>query len=108
MADLDIKSDVVEVDGDSAVEIKEEDHATLREIQVRVDALAKYRQELGRLFQAMTNLKDQANEVEVELANARRDLAQKYELETTGVSQWALDFEKKAFFQVAKGMPVIP
>ena len=37
------------------VKIEEEDHEALREVQVRVDALAKYRQEMGRLVQLSGN-----------------------------------------------------
>lgn len=90
------------------VSIKEEDHDALREIQARVDALSKYRQEMGRLVQLLGNLKDEANRVEVDLAEKRRSLASKYNLEKIGSGQWALDFDKKEFVKTAPGTPVIP
>jgi len=80
----------------------------MRKIQVQVDTLAKYRQEIGRLTQLMNNLVNTANETERELAQSRRELASKYNLEKIGVGQWAIDFEKKQFVRLAEGAPVIP
>jgi hypothetical protein len=109
MADLNVNSDVVQADGAvQPVKIAEEDHELLKDIQVHVDALAKYRQELGRMFQAMNNLKDQANEVEIQLANKRRDLAAKYDLEKIGLGQWAVNFENKEFVKLDSSAPIIP
>jgi len=109
MTDLDIKSDVVLVDDNMApVAVLEEDAGELREIQARVDALSKYRQEMGRMFQAMSNLSRVADGVEQELADKRRALANKYELEGKGTGQWALDFEKKEFVPLDSSAPVIP
>jgi len=90
------------------VKIKDEDLVVLQEIQSKVDALARYRQEMGRLVQLMGNMRDEANRVEVELAEARRSLASKYNLEKIGTGQWALDFERKEFVKTAPGTPVIP
>jgi hypothetical protein len=70
--------------------------------------LAKYRQEMGRLTQLIGNVCEEANKVEVELANKRRALAEKYNLERIGTGQWALDFDKKEFVKTAPGTPVIP
>lgn len=91
-----------------AILVGEEDHSQLRDIQVLVDALAKYRQEMGRLVQLIGNMRDEANRVEVELAEKRRSLAVKYKLDEAGGGQWALDFENKAFVKTAPGTPAIP
>ena len=90
------------------VKIKEEDFTELKEIQARVEYLSKYRQEIGRLYQALNNLVEKANEVEIELARTRRELAHKYNLENMGLGQWALDFEKKEFVKILDNSPVIP
>lgn len=95
-------------EGVPPVKISEEDHTSLREIQVLVDALAKYRQEMGRLVQLLGNMRDEANRVEVDLAEKRRALAEKYKLNESGTGQWALDFENKEFVKTAPGTPVIP
>lgn len=109
MVDLDIKSDVVPAsEWHDPVKIRPEDFEDLRDVQVHVDALTKYRQEMGRMFQALNNLKDQANEVELALATKRRSLASKYNLETLGEGQWVVDFEKKEFVRLADKSPVIP
>lgn len=109
MVDVDISSDVVEIDEyKDPVRIKEEDYSDLREIQVLVDALGKYRQEMGRLVQLMGNMREEANRVEVELSSKRQELAKKYNLERIGTGQWALDFEKREFVKTAPGTPVIP
>ncbi len=110
MADVDISSDVVEADVRvDPVEVKEEDFGALKNIQAYVDALGKYRQEMGRLVQLVGNMREEANKVEAELANRRQELAQKYELEQEGgTGQWALDFEKKQFVKTAPETPVIP
>jgi len=108
-ANLDIASDVVQVADDSTpVKIKDEDFGKLRDIQVRVDALSKYRQEMGRLVQLLGNMRDEANKVEVELAESRRALADLYELEKVSKGQWALDFEKKEFARLDPSAPAIP
>ena len=90
------------------VKIKAEDFDALREIQALVDALSKYRQEMGRLVQLLGNMREEANRAEVSLATKRRDLAKKYNLEQIGTGQWALDFEKKEFIKTAPETPVIP
>jgi len=90
------------------VVIGSEDFSTLQEIQSRVDGLAKYRQEMGRLTQLIGNMREEANRVEVELAESRRSLASKYSLDEMGVGQWALDFEKKQFIKVSPSAPAIP
>ncbi len=92
----------------SAVTIMEEDFGVLKDLQVSVDTLSKYRQEIGRLFQLISNLRDEANGAEVKLAERRRELASKYDLEKYGAGQWALDFEAKEFVKAAPGTPVIP
>jgi len=109
MTDFDIKSHLVPAsDFHDPVKVKEEDYDALQEVQVHVDALGRHRQEIGRLFQALCNLKDQTNELEVTLANKRRALANKYNLETVGEGQWAIDFEKKEFVRLSAKSPVIP
>lgn len=90
------------------VKLKEEDYSELSRIQALVDSLAKFRQEMGRLVQLMGNMREEANKVEVELAERRRSLANKYNLEKMGTGQWALDFEHKEFVKTAPGTPVIP
>lgn len=90
------------------VKINQEDHEQLLRIQSYVDALAKYRQEMGRLVQLMGNMREEANKVELELAESRRSLSDKYKLEQMGTGQWALDFEHKEFVKTAPGTPVIP
>ena len=90
------------------VDIREEDLNALRDIQVLVDTLSKYRQEMGRLTQLIGNIREQANEVEVDLATKRRALADKYDLKTISKGQWALDFETKQFVKPASGTPTIP
>ena len=90
------------------VKIKPEDNEQLLRIQSFVDALAKYRQEMGRLVQLMGNMREEANRVEVELSEARTSLSDKYNLEQMGPGQWALDFEAKEFVKTAPGTPVIP
>ena len=95
-------------DNSAPVKIKAEDNEQLLRIQSFVDALAKYRQEMGRLVQLMGNMREEANRVEVELAEARKSLADKYNLEQMGSGQWALDFEAREFVKTAPGTPVIP
>lgn len=90
------------------VKIKPEDNEQLLRIQSFVDALAKYRQEMGRLVQLMGNMREEANRVEVELSEARKSLSDKYNLEQMGSGQWALDFEAREFVKTAPGTPVIP
>lgn len=90
------------------VKIKEEDFQALKEIQRKVDLLSKYRQEIGRLTQAISNLVENANKTEIELAKERRELAHKYNLENFGLGQWAVDFEKKEFVKLSDTSPVIP
>ena len=90
------------------VQINEDDYEQLLRIQSFVDALAKYRQEMGRLVQLMGNMREEANKVEVELADSRKALSDKYSLEKRGAGQWALDFEHKEFVKTAPGTPVIP
>jgi CXXX repeat modification system protein len=90
------------------VDIKQEDYQRLNQIQVLVDSLAKYRQEMGRLIQLLGNMREDANRVEVELAEKRRELSSKYELEKVSGGQWALDFENKQFVKPVSGTPVIP
>lgn len=90
------------------VDINSEDYQSLQKIQTLVDSLSKYRQEIGRLFQLLGNMREDANKVELELAEKRRNLATKYELEKISGGQWALDFENKQFVKPAAGSPVIP
>lgn len=90
------------------VKIDSEDFDNLRSIQTFVDALAKYRQEMGRLVQLQGNMREEANKVEIELSEARTALAKKYSLEQMGSGQWALDFERREFVKTAPGTPVIP
>ncbi len=109
MVDLDIHSDVVPIsEWHDPVKIRPEDFEDLREVQVHVDALTKYRQEMGRMFQALNNLRVQADEVETNLAQKRRALATKYNLEVYGEGQWVVDFEKKEFVRLSSQSPVIP
>jgi regulator of replication initiation timing len=90
------------------VPIEESDHEQVNEIKTLSDTLVKYRQEMGRLLQLIGNIRDEANRLELEVANKRRTLSQKYSLETYGNCQWALDFEKKEFVKTVNGSPVIP
>ncbi len=90
------------------ISIDAEDTPVLQEVQALVDSLSKYRNEMGRLYQLLGNLREEANKVEVALAEKRRALAGKYELEKKGAGQWALDFENKQFVKVSAGAPVIP
>jgi hypothetical protein len=90
------------------VKIKQEDYASVREIQVHVDTLNKYRQEIGRLTQLINNVVAETNRIETELADKRRKLAKEYNLEQIGSGQWALDFENKEFVKAAATAPVIP
>lgn len=100
---------MVPVDAKSVpIKINPEDNEQLLRIQSFVDALAKYRQEMGRLVQLMGNMREEANRVEVELSEARKSLADKYNLEQMGPGQWALDFEAREFVKTAPGTPVIP
>jgi len=110
MADaVNVSSDMLKVDEyKDPVRIKEDDYVALREIQALVDALGKYRQEMGRLVQLIGNMREEANRVEVDLATKRKNLAQKYNLEQIGTGQWAIDFEKKEFVKTSPGTPVIP
>lgn len=109
MTDTEITSDQVKADGVvEPIKIQSEDLDALKEIQAHVDALTRYRQEMGRLVQLIGNMRVEANRVEDELAGKRRSLADKYNLEQIGVGQWALDFEAKEFVKTAPGTPVIP
>lgn len=92
----------------SPVSITEDDFDSLQEIQVLVDSLSKYRQEMGRLVQLIGNLREEANKTEINLAEKRKSLAAKYKLETLGKGQWALDFERKEFVKTSQSTPVIP
>lgn len=89
------------------VRIKEEDFDRVRELQILTDNLLKLRQEMGRIYQVLGNLRDKANETEVSAANMRRDLVSKYNLDKTP-GQWAVDFEQKLFIKVDNSAPVIP
>lgn len=90
------------------ISIVAEDAEALQKIQVLVDGLSRHRNEMGRLTQLLGNLRDEANKIEVDLAEQRRALANKYELEKKGSGQWALDFENKQFVKVGASAPVIP
>lgn len=90
------------------IRVAETDLDTLRTIQSQVDSLARYRQEIGRLVQQIGNMREDANKIELELAQNRRGLAEKYNLSDVGGGQWAIDFEKKEFVKTNPGMPVIP
>lgn len=104
-----VYSDVVPVSPyHDPVKLKEEDFEALQEIQKYNDDLIKYRQEIGRLTQALSNLTGLANEAEIGLAKKRRALTEKYNLEGIGTGQWALDFEKKEFVRLSSESPVIP
>lgn len=103
-----LKSDVVLVDEFSdPVVIKQDDYNEVRDLQVLTDNLLKYRQEIGRLFQALGNLTEKTNETEVACAEKRRSLVAKYNLDKSP-GQWAVDFEKKVFIKIDKSAPVIP
>jgi hypothetical protein len=90
------------------VKIKQEDLVRVTEIQSNVEDLNKHRQEIGRLHQALGNLLQATNAIEVSLAEKRRGLAKEYNLENYGTTQWALDFEKGEFVKLDKDAPVIP
>ena len=109
MADLDVRSNVVLAsEHHDPLKIKEEDYEEVRKLQVVIDALNKYRQEIGRLFQALNNLRQKTDEVEDESSKIRKYLVEKYNLEAIGVGQWAVDFEKKEFVRLSDKSPVIP
>lgn len=109
MSILEVNSDVVPASPyHDPIKIRSEDFESLQEIQAYNDALVKYRQEIGRLIQALSNLTNLANETEVGLAERRRALTTKYNIETMGEGQWAVDFEKKEFVRLSAGSPVIP
>jgi hypothetical protein len=103
-------ADAVAVDPNIVpVKLAEEDYPALQEIQFLVDNLAKYRQELGRLFQLISNIRDDANKIEMDLSSKRQSLASKYDLANRGGSgQWALDFEEKEFVKTSSKSPIIP
>lgn len=86
------------------VKIREEDHEGVRAVQVCVDTLSKYRQEIGRLTQVLDNLVNLANEAEAELSKTRTELASKYDLS----GKWAIDFVEKEFVRVSEDAPVVP
>lgn len=109
MSNLDISSDkVLAAEDATPVKISIEDYDSVKEIQLHVDSLTKYRAEVGRLTQLIGNLCIEANRIEQELADKRRALATKYNLEQAGTSQWVLDFETNEFIKVKSGAPVIP
>jgi hypothetical protein len=109
MSLLDVHSDVVPVSPyHDPIKIREEDHEALMEVQQYNDALAKYRQEMGRIVQVLNNLTRLANETEGALAEKRRALVAKYDLESLGEGQWTMDFEQKEFVRLAGNAPVIP
>ncbi len=104
-----ITSDVVLVSNEvPPVKIKDEDLNRLREIQVLVDNLSKYRQEMGRLVQLLGNMRDEANKTEVGLAESRKALAASYNLDKISSGQWVLDFERREFSRLDPSAPVIP
>ncbi len=109
MVDLDIKPDMVPVsEFHDPVKIRPEDFDSVRTIQASIDALNKYRMEMGRLYQVLGNLLTNANEAEKLSAEKRRELVAKYGLEAIGTGQWAIDFEKKEFVRLSDKAPAIP
>ena len=79
MTDTDFKQvdNILADNGTEPVKVKQEDYEQLLRIQSFVDALAKYRQEMGRLVQLIGNMREEANKVEVELATSRRSLSER-------------------------------
>jgi hypothetical protein len=109
MSDIEVHSDMVEVsEHHDPIVIQPEDHEHVRKIQVLADSLMKRRQEIGRLYQVLSNMVKDTDETEQALAGARRDLSEKYTLEKYGTGQWAVDFEKKEFVKLSEKSPVIP
>lgn len=90
------------------VKIKEEDLSRVSEIQGFVEDLNRHRQEIGRLHQTLGNLLQAANKIEISLSEKRRTLANEYNLENYGTTQWALNFEKAEFVKLDEDAPVIP
>jgi hypothetical protein len=109
MSDIEVNSDMVEASQfHDPIVISSEDYDTVRQIQVLADALMKRRQEIGRLYQVLSNMVRDTDETEQSLASSRRSLSEKYTLEKYGVGQWAIDFEKKEFVKLSEKSPVIP
>lgn len=102
---MEVDNKGVLTDGTDPVAVVGEDHGTVQEIQVLAESLNHVRQEIGRLHQVIAALREKADETEVDLANKRRDLAAKYDLNK---GQWSLDFETKEFKKLVSGSPVIP
>lgn len=109
MSDTNISSDVVEVAvGRTPVSLLEEDRDAARQLRVSVDNLTKYRQEIGRIYQMLSNLVINTNALETEISEQRKALVKKYGLEASGSGQWAIDFEEYRFVPLSSSAPVIP
>lgn len=102
---VEVEAKGVPVDGTPPVIVKKDDYEEIDKIQVLAESLNHVRQEIGRLHQVVAALREKADELEVDLANKRRDLAAEYDLK---VGQWSLDFETKEFKRLSPGAPVIP
>lgn len=102
---MEVDNKGVLTDGTNPVVVAGEDHGAVQEVQVLAESLNHVRQEIGRLHQVIAALREKADETEVDLANKRRDLAAKYDLNK---GQWSLDFDTKEFKKLVPGSPVIP
>jgi len=91
--------------GAEPVLIKEEHFVILDEVRLAVAQLNQFRQELGRVFQLLTNMKDKADTAERALTQKRQELASKYDIDG---GQWAIDFENKRMVRLADGAPLTP
>ena len=105
---MEVNSDLVPIDPyKDPVDIQVEHHSRVREIRARVEGLFKLRQEIGRLFQIMSDLSGKAAATEDELRELRLALAAEYGLDRHP-GQWVIDFEKNQFVMADQRAAVIP
>jgi len=86
------------------VAIDTEDKPALDELKKKADSLNELRQEIGRLYQIIDNVKNLAHKEEKELASDRRDLLKKYNL-TDG--KWVIDFDAAELLRLDEDAPLV-
>ena len=96
----------VPVDSSSEpIKIALEHRPQLHVIRTKADELDQLRQEMGRLFQVLDNMKEQAHRTEKELSSKRKELVSLYNLTDGG---WAIDFKNETLVKLDKSAPLTP
>lgn len=91
--------------GTDPIQVKEDDFGRLEELRRVVEDLNTMRQEMGRLFQILGNLKLRADSLEGELSEKRKAMCSLYGISEGG---WAIDFATKSFVRLDGKAPLVP